>query len=114
MKRVRERRAEYLSEPENARRAHIERQRARADREAAADASHERAERRGALAGAISGEIDMLFAPGRKHVRERKEWVAVAKKDDRESGSGGPGPIDLDTGVVELPHNGDEDEDATA
>lgn len=56
------------------------------------------------MAGAISGELDTLFSPGVKHVQQRKEWVAVAKKDDRESGAGGQGPIDLETGVVELPH----------
>jgi len=41
-----------------------------------------------------------LFGPSRKHIHERKEWVAVAKLDDRESGDG---PIDLESGVVQLP-----------
>lgn len=49
----------------------------------------------------ISIELDALFGPSKKHVHERKEWVAVAKVDDHESGAGG-GPIDLDSGVVRL------------
>lgn len=61
------------------------------------------------MAGALSGELDALFSPGVKHVQQRKEWVAVAKKDDRESGAGGQGPIDLETGVVELPQHDSED-----
>lgn len=109
VKRVRERRAEYLAEPENARKSHIERQRAKEDREAAADTARDRRERRRAMADAVSGEMDMLFSPGRKHVRERKEWVAVAKHDDREAGAGG-GPIDLDNGVVELPQHRETEE----
>lgn len=44
-------------------------------------------------------EIDELFGPSRKHIHERKEWVAVAKVDDHEAGAG---PIDLDSGVVRL------------
>ena len=44
-------------------------------------------------------EIDELFGPSRKHIHERKEWVAVAKVDDHESGAG---PIDLDSGVIQL------------
>jgi len=48
----------------------------------------------------VSAELDALFGPSRKHIHERKEWVAVAKIDDRESGDG---PIDLDSGVVQLP-----------
>ncbi len=52
----------------------------------------------------VSPELDSLFAPGAKHVHERKEWVAVAKMDDREAGAG-PGGVDLDGGVVELPRN---------
>jgi hypothetical protein len=47
----------------------------------------------------VSVELDALFGPSRKHVHERKEWVAVAKIDDREAGDG---PIDLDSGVVRL------------
>lgn len=42
---------------------------------------------------------DGLSGPSHKHVHERKEWVAVAKFDDREAGAG---PIDLDSGVVWL------------
>lgn len=41
-----------------------------------------------------------MFGPSKKHVHEYKEWVAVAKMDDREAG--GDGPIDLDSGVVQL------------
>jgi hypothetical protein len=48
----------------------------------------------------VSVELDTLFGPSRKHVHERKEWVAVAKVDDHESGAG---PIDLESGVVQLP-----------
>lgn len=50
----------------------------------------------------VSAEIDELFGPSRKHIHERKEWVAVAKIDDHES-AGGTGPIDLDSGIVRLP-----------
>lgn len=47
----------------------------------------------------MSAELDALFGPSRKHVHERKEWVAVAKIDDHESGAG---PIDLDSGKVQF------------
>jgi hypothetical protein len=47
----------------------------------------------------IGVELDSLFGPSRKHIHERKEWVAVAKIDDREAGAG---PIDLESGVVRL------------
>lgn len=47
----------------------------------------------------VSAELDALFGPSRKHIHERKEWVAVAKVDDHEAGAG---PIDLDSGVVQL------------
>jgi hypothetical protein len=47
----------------------------------------------------MSVELDALFGPSKKHVHEYKEWVAVAKMDDHESGAG---PIDLDSGVVEM------------
>jgi len=47
----------------------------------------------------VYAELDTLFGPSRKHVHERKEWVAVAKVDDREAGAG---PIDLESGVVRL------------
>jgi hypothetical protein len=48
----------------------------------------------------VSAEVDELFGPSRKHIHERKEWVAVAKIDDHQAGAG---PIDLDSGVVLLP-----------
>jgi hypothetical protein len=48
----------------------------------------------------VGAEIDELFGPSRKHIHERKEWVAVAKIDDHEAGAG---PIDLDSGVVQFP-----------
>jgi hypothetical protein len=45
--------------------------------------------------------LDEIFGPARKHVRERMEWVAVAKIDDRVSGDD---PIvDLGTGTVTMP-----------
>lgn len=47
----------------------------------------------------LSIELDALFGPSKKHVHEYKEWVAVAKMDDHESGAG---PIDLESGVVEM------------
>ncbi len=50
-------------------------------------------------AAEISVELDVLFGPSRKHVHERREWVAIAKVDDHESGAG---PIDLDSGVVQV------------
>lgn len=53
----------------------------------------------------VSVELDTLFGPSRKHVHERKEWVAVAKVDDHEAGAG---PIDLDSGVVRLRLGADE------
>lgn len=53
----------------------------------------------------ISVELDALFGPSRKHVHERKEWVAVAKVDDHESGAG---PIDLDSGVVQVRFDTDQ------
>ncbi|MFF0496167.1 hypothetical protein ACFYU5_07170 [Nocardia aobensis] len=45
-------------------------------------------------------EIDELFGPSRKHIHERKEWVAIAKVDDRLAGDD---PIvDLPAGTVTL------------
>lgn len=49
--------------------------------------------------GEAFGEIDGLFNPGRKYVKERQDYVAMAKEDDRESGAR---PLDLDSGVVRL------------
>jgi hypothetical protein len=48
----------------------------------------------------VGAEVDEIFGPSRKHIHERKEWVAVAKSDDRESGDGPL--VDLDAGVAEL------------
>ncbi|MQY28092.1 hypothetical protein [Nocardia aurantia] len=45
--------------------------------------------------------VDEIFAPSRKHIHDRKEWVAVAKADDRVSGD--DPVIDLDTGVATMP-----------
>ncbi|WP_433201984.1 hypothetical protein ACQP1G_11355 [Nocardia sp. CA-107356] len=45
-------------------------------------------------------EVDEIFGPSRKHIHERKEWVAVAKLDDRESGD--DPLVDLDSGVARL------------
>lgn len=47
----------------------------------------------------MSVELDELFGPSRKHIHEYKEWVAVAKLDDRQSGDG---PVDLDSGVMKI------------
>lgn len=47
----------------------------------------------------VGAELDELFGPSRKHIHERKEWVAVAKIDYYEAGDG---PIDLDSGKVQL------------
>lgn len=44
--------------------------------------------------------MDELFGPSRKHIHERKEWIAVARVDDRYSGDD---PIvDLTSGTVTL------------
>ncbi|RZS43223.1 hypothetical protein EV193_102202 [Herbihabitans rhizosphaerae] len=55
----------------------------------------ERSER----AGEAYLEVESLFSPSVKHIQERKEWVAVAKIDDRETGSG---PLDLESGTVRI------------
>jgi hypothetical protein len=46
-------------------------------------------------------ELDALFGPSRKHIHERKEWVAIAKVDDRVSGD--DPIIDLTEGTAILP-----------
>lgn len=48
----------------------------------------------------VGAEVDEIFGPSRKHIHERKEWVAVAKLDDRESGD--DPLVDLDSGVAGL------------
>lgn len=42
-------------------------------------------------------EVEGLFTAGVRHRLDQLEWVAVAKEDDRQTGSG---PLDLDSGVV--------------
>ncbi|WP_435593703.1 hypothetical protein [Nocardia sp. bgisy118] len=49
----------------------------------------------------VGAEIDEIFGPSRKHIHERKEWVAVAKLDDRQAGD--DPLVDLESGVVRLP-----------
>ncbi|MGW4716231.1 hypothetical protein [Nocardia sp. NPDC004260] len=49
----------------------------------------------------VGAEVDEIFGPSRKHVHERKEWVAIAKVDDRVSGD--DPLVDLDSGTVALP-----------
>ncbi len=49
----------------------------------------------------MGAEVDEIFGPSRKHVHERKEWVAIAKVDDRLSGD--DPLVDLDSGTVTLP-----------
>lgn len=51
--------------------------------------------------------VEGLFNPSGKHQLEHKDWVAVAKEDERESGAG---PLDLDSGVVRLRHSDGTDE----
>ncbi|RJO74913.1 hypothetical protein D5S18_15985 [Nocardia panacis] len=51
----------------------------------------------------VGAEVDEIFGPSRKHVHERKEWVAIAKLDDRQSG--GDPVIDLNAGTVRMPPN---------
>lgn len=67
-----------------------------ADAEEARTSERQRDRRRFASA---SMEIDGLFNPGAKHQIEHKEWVAVAREDERESGSG---PLDFDSGTVHM------------
>jgi hypothetical protein len=55
------------------------------------------------LSEVFVGELDSLFTPSRKQIHERKEWVAVAKMDDREAAGGA---ADLDKGTIELPRSG--------
>ncbi|MGW4324461.1 hypothetical protein ACWEKR_01075 [Nocardia sp. NPDC004573] len=49
----------------------------------------------------VGAEVDEIFGPSRKHVHERKEWVAIAKVDDRRCGD--DPLVDLDSGTVTLP-----------
>ncbi|WP_280492521.1 hypothetical protein [Nocardia asiatica] len=49
----------------------------------------------------MGAEVDEIFGPSRRHVHERKEWVAIAKVDDRISGD--DQLVDLDSGSVTLP-----------
>jgi hypothetical protein len=58
-----------------------------------------RRERSRTAVEATAGEIDALFGPSRRHIHEYKEWVAVRRQDDHESGDG---PADLDGGRIEL------------
>ncbi|MGW0663880.1 DUF6191 domain-containing protein [Streptodolium elevatio] len=46
----------------------------------------------------IGGIFEELFSPGRKHTNDEHNRLALARDDDHEQG--GPGPIDLDKGVV--------------
>ncbi|WP_019930004.1 hypothetical protein [Nocardia sp. BMG111209] len=49
----------------------------------------------------LGADVLEIFGPSRKHIHDRKEWVAIAKVDDRVSGDD---PIvDLDTGVAMMP-----------
>lgn len=50
-------------------------------------------------AEAALGEVDVLFGPSRRHIREYKEWVAVRSEENHSSGAG---PADLDAGRIEL------------
>ncbi|WP_063050661.1 hypothetical protein [Nocardia arthritidis] len=52
----------------------------------------------------VGAEVDEIFGPSRKHIHERKEWVAVTKLDDRVSGDAPL--VDLDSGTVTLPAPG--------
>ncbi|BDT96711.1 hypothetical protein IFM12275_66870 [Nocardia sputorum] len=57
--------------------------------------------RRRAHRDPVGAEVDEIFGPSRKHIHERKEWVAIAKVDDRTSGD--DPLVDLDSGTVTLP-----------
>lgn len=46
----------------------------------------------------IGGIFEELFSPGRKHTSDEHNRLALARDDDHEQG--GPGPIDLDKGIV--------------
>ncbi|MDI2126330.1 DUF6191 domain-containing protein [Yinghuangia seranimata] len=46
----------------------------------------------------IGGIFEELFSPGRKHTDDEHNRLALARDDDREEG--GPGPVDLDRGVI--------------
>ncbi|WP_067846326.1 hypothetical protein [Nocardia lijiangensis] len=49
----------------------------------------------------VGAEVDEIFGPSRKHIHERKEWVAIAKLDDRQAGD--DPLVDLESGVVRMP-----------
>lgn len=46
----------------------------------------------------IGGIFEELFSPGRRHTNDEHNRLALTRDDDHENG--GPGPIDLDKGVV--------------
>lgn len=84
--------------------------RARRRREQRAAEHRARAEQEsgaGRLGSAALG-VEGLFNPSGKHQLEHKDWVAVAKEDERESGAG---PLDLDSGVVRLRYSDGTDTD---
>ncbi|HSA53089.1 MAG TPA: DUF6191 domain-containing protein [Yinghuangia sp.] len=46
----------------------------------------------------FGGVFEELFSPGRKHTTDEHNRLTLARDDDHEDG--GPGPIDLDKGIV--------------
>ncbi len=46
----------------------------------------------------FGGVFEELFSPGRKHTSDEHNRLTLARDDDHEDG--GPGPIDLDKGIV--------------
>ncbi|GAB3294353.1 hypothetical protein [Parasphingorhabdus pacifica] len=73
---------------------------ARARRRQALRAVDEAAAREPVSAAASATlEVEGLFNAGARHRLDQMAWVAVAKEDDREAGSG---PLDLDSGVVRI------------
>ncbi|RBO96728.1 hypothetical protein DFR74_101744 [Nocardia puris] len=53
----------------------------------------------------VGAEVDEIFGPSRRHIHEHKEWIAVAKLDDRISGD--DPLVDLESGTVTLPARDD-------